>query len=180
MDAALFLAVNGAGTPALDDAMWAVSELGKGEYATLIAFLLLSLAQRAVRPGALAAVALAALLAGGVTDVLKDHVARPRPLGALGGQVRVVGEELRWRSFPSGHSACAAALCVAAAGLVRTRRAWAVGAALAGLVMLSRVYVGAHYPGDVLGGALVGVCSGQVVLRAYAAVQRWRAGGARP
>lgn len=57
-------------------------------------------------------------------------------------------------SFPSDHSVMAGA---AAAGLFFvSRRLGAVTLAAAVLMAFSRVYVGAHYPGDVLGGLLVG------------------------
>ncbi|MEO6500328.1 MAG: phosphatase PAP2 family protein [Jatrophihabitantaceae bacterium] len=57
-------------------------------------------------------------------------------------------------SFPSDHSVMAGA---AAAGLFFvSRRLGVVTLAAAVLMALSRVYVGAHYPGDVLGGLVVG------------------------
>jgi len=70
-------------------------------------------------------------------------------------------------SFPSGHAAGAAAVAV----LVSKRHgrigfiAW--GVAL--LIMLSRIYLGRHFPSDVLTGALLGSISSWLVLRG----ERW-------
>jgi undecaprenyl-diphosphatase len=80
-------------------------------------------------------------------------------------------------SFPSGHASgsfCVAAfLAVAlpAAWPGRSRGARAVGVtavALASLVALSRVYLGAHFPSDVLAGAVFGAALGAVAGGLYA------------
>lgn len=57
-------------------------------------------------------------------------------------------------SFPSGHSASAAAFACAVA--VENRPAGFLLGGVAGLVGLSRIVTGAHYPGDVLGGFVLG------------------------
>ena len=70
-------------------------------------------------------------------------------------------------SFPSGHAAGAAAVAV----LVSNRHgrlgwlAWFVALC----VMLSRIYLGRHFPTDVLSGALLGAISSWLVLRG----ERW-------
>ena len=148
--------------------MWLCSELGKGEYACLITIVLVALSLKKLRLAPSLLLIFAALGAGVTTEIIKADVARPRPLSAMGESVHVVGEELRQRSFPSGHTACAFALLTCAGGILRRRRAWMVGSALASLVGLSRIFVGAHYPGDVLGGALLGMLCGTLAARAYA------------
>ncbi|MFD0660259.1 phosphatase PAP2 family protein [Thermocatellispora tengchongensis] len=69
-------------------------------------------------------------------------------------------------SFPSGHSASAAAFATAVAmeapGLVA-----APVAVVAAAVCFSRVYTGVHYPGDVLAGAGVGVATGLLTWRLW-------------
>jgi membrane-associated phospholipid phosphatase len=71
-------------------------------------------------------------------------------------------------SFPSGHSASAAAFATAVGDLVPTLKTPLRGAA--SVVAFSRVYTGVHYPSDVLVGATVGAVLG----RAASAVARRR------
>ena len=59
--------------------------------------------------------------------------------------------------FPSGHVATTTALLMGIAMLARRRWAWAGAAGAAALMGLSRMYLGRHFPGDVLGGLALGV-----------------------
>ncbi|MEV4262590.1 phosphatase PAP2 family protein [Kribbella sp. NPDC049584] len=72
-------------------------------------------------------------------------------------------------SFPSGHSASAAAFAVTVgAVLPGLRPALRV---VASVVAFSRVYTGVHYPSDVLAGAAVGALFGRLTARL--ALRRW-------
>ncbi len=95
-----------------------------------------------------------------VVETIKAIADRARPFALLA-DVRVIGWRALGRSFPSGHTAQAffiAALLahhfqimpVAAAGLY----------GLAALVGITRIYVGAHYPRDVVAGGLLGTVWG--------------------
>jgi membrane-associated phospholipid phosphatase len=92
-----------------------------------------------------------------VVTALKPYLDLPRPLLALGRDaVVVVGMPEYHHSFPSGHATFAVLLAASLAP--RTARPMQWGAWLfAALVCLSRVSVGAHFPADVLGGALIGL-----------------------
>jgi len=160
MDAQLFLSLNHLGPPALDDLMWIISELGKGEFAAAITIILVGVAHRGLKLIPTVMILLALGGAGVTSSVIKDWVYRPRPFTTLQSEVRVVGEELRQRSFPSGHAASAFSLCVAACLPLQRRRAWLLGLVLASLVAFSRIHVGAHYPGDVMAGAMLGALWG--------------------
>ena len=76
----------------------------------------------------------------------------------LEGLTRIVGKQSDF-SFPSGHTA--ASFAVAVVLLLRAPKKISIPAMiLAVLISLSRLYVGVHYPTDVLGGAVIGtVCA---------------------
>jgi membrane-associated phospholipid phosphatase len=73
----------------------------------------------------------------------------------------------RYASFPSGHSVTAFAAATAI-GWFAPRLRWPLYG-LAALVALSRVALGAHYPSDVLAGAMLGIGSALALRRAFAA-----------
>lgn len=93
-------------------------------------------------------------VAGGfaaVNPALKLIFHRPRPA------VVTLGDAAAGYSFPSGH-AMSSALVIGAGLLVIHRRPWwltTIGGAFVLAIGLSRLYLGAHYPSDVLGGWLL-------------------------
>jgi undecaprenyl-diphosphatase len=107
------------------------------------------------RRAAVRGVASLALASATINTLGKRTVRRPRPLLDKVPSIRQLKRQPITTSFPSGHSASAAAF---AAGVALESRGWGAAVApVAAAVALSRVYTGVHYPSDVLVGAALGV-----------------------
>lgn len=65
--------------------------------------------------------------------------------------------------YPSGHTSSAFAIATVVAALLPARWRW-VPFLLAAMVGFARMYVGVHYPMDVIGGALIGLAAGLIAL----------------
>jgi undecaprenyl-diphosphatase len=109
-------------------------------------------------------------VSGLVSQAVKHSIgrARPRLLDTLGPyHFEVFSTPSIYASFPSGHAITSFAVAAALGFLVsrRLRPLLWLGALL---IAVSRVVVGAHYPSDVFGGALVGIASAYLIALAFA------------
>ena len=105
--------------------------------------------------------ALCAMLIGlvVVNFTIKPLMARERPWLVIQGFVNLV-EEKDPNSFPSGHTNAAFAFAIALC-MTAPKRWMKIAAVCAAAVMgLSRLYVGVHFPSDVLVGAVIGSLCG--------------------
>lgn len=143
-------AVRGAGSPRVDRAVVATTDLGS-LYAVGATSATLALTGHRT---AAADVAGLGGLAWCVSQGAKTRVRRVRPYDAEGS--RRLLHPPTGSSFPSGHATVAAALSVVLAEPVARGAGRRALALLGPYVALTRVYAGVHYPTDVLGGVGVG------------------------
>lgn len=158
LDAALLLKMNRLPHTTMSDKYVSrLSDLGRGiGWAALCGWLAWSGGRHGRRSGLRCTAAM--LVANAVAQgPMKQFFGRKRPFHDVRDHV-VVGKRPIDTSFPSGHSASsfAAATSLAFAFPQHRRLLLAVAAG----VGFSRVYLGHHYPSDVLGGVFVGVSIG--------------------
>lgn len=103
----------------------------------------------------------AGALAYAAAKVVKQFVTRGRP-STLVEDVEFHGAVAHGLGFVSGHAAVAVALAAVAFPYLGRRGRWSVGG-LAVFVCVARMYVGAHLPLDVVGGAALGLLVAAVV-----------------
>ena len=170
LDKQLFLFLNSANSPFWDNIMYFMSmravwiplylvviiwliKLYKRKFIILILFILLSV-----------------ILADQVSGLIKDLTARPRPCHetSLQGLVHMVKGYCGGAfGFVSSHAANSFNVAALSILLIRNRFfsvfiiIWAAG------VSYSRIYLGVHYPGDVVCGALLGILIGWSMYRLF-------------
>ncbi|ANT66018.1 MULTISPECIES: phosphatase PAP2 family protein [Prosthecochloris] len=173
-DAALFVYLNGQLIhPLTDGLMVFLTDTDMSWH--IFALAALFMVQRRRLDGVM--VLLLTLLAVGLADwitsgVLKPLFARTRPCFIIDGCRLLVDQGRTW-SFASSHASNSVAVASMiwlffARGDAADRVFTAIMACYAFLVAYSRVYVGVHYPSDILAGALIGVGCSLLLYAIYA------------
>lgn len=101
---------------------------------------------------------------------LKNLVARIRPYETVEGLKLLIARQSDF-SFPSGH-ACAS-FAAASVYFRKLPQKWGISAVvLAALIAFSRLYVGVHYPTDVLAGAVIGIWAAWAAIHLVEYIER--------
>jgi len=90
-------------------------------------------------------------ISSAMVHAIKAAMPLPRPVEVLD-SVHVIGPLLRFGTFPSGHSAAGMSLAITLAGFSSRPAVKLTVINLGLLIALSRVFVGAHFPRDIIVG----------------------------
>lgn len=152
--------------PFLDNIMIFVSALGDGGFIWIalgLLFLFMGRKHKIWQKRGLFLLLSLAANALACNLLLKPLVARTRPYDLLGYDILIppVGDD----SFPSGHTSASFA---AATAIYAMDKKWGMAAyAFAALMGFSRLYLGVHFPTDVLAGAVIGVLMAKAAQRFF-------------
>lgn len=140
--------------PILDSIMIFITSLGNGGMIWIAATILLLIPKKTRKAGVMSAVALLGSLIIN-NNIVKNIVQRPRPFVTFADLQIIIPTPSEF-SFPSGHTSSSFA---AAAVFYRhlPKKLGIPSVILAGLIGFSRLYVGVHYPTDVIAGVLMGI-----------------------
>jgi len=153
LDARVFRLLNVHGYPRwLDRLMWLTTQLGNMLAASIGTLVLLVLDYRRLA----LVIIVGTLTLWILVEIIKALSDRDRPFLTLD-NTRVIGWRVRGDSFPSGHTSQVFFLVTLSIhhfqlGIAATAALYA----LAALVGFTRIYVGAHYPRDVIAGVVLG------------------------
>ena len=103
---------------------------------------------------------------------IKKTILRPRPWAGMDPDLvnHLVAQKGNNYSFPSNHAANMSGLAMVFSAIYRKYKNlfWAI----AGIVIFSRVYIGVHYPSDVIAGCLIGTLYGLLLVKSWGYYKR--------
>lgn len=172
LDSNLFIYLNNLGSPTWDW-LW-VNITEKRNHIPLMLFLLFLVYKTlGLRKFAISTVIIALMIVftDQMTNLAKHSFLRPRPckVDLLSTQIRFLVDYCSNYGFFSGHSSNSMAIAILCASLLKPKYPKAIYPLLiwAFCMGYSRIYVGVHYPGDVLTGFTFGLLSGFIFYKLY-------------
>ena len=166
-DQELFLLLNNLGNPVWDD-FWNILT-NKWSSIPLYAVLIYLLYKNLGLKGAIISIILVAgmiTITDQLANVFKDAFQRPRPCRQEGVMefARFIAERCGRYGYFSAHAASSAALAIYMGLMLKPfySKIFPILIIWAAMVAYSRIYVGVHYPGDILTGMLLGVIVGWI------------------
>ena len=171
LDGQLLVAIQGLHLSWLDPVVSVYTKLGDAGLLWISLSLAFLLNKRTRKAGALA---LCAMILGLIVTnlTIKPLISRPRPW--LVWPITPLVTEKDPNSFPSGHTCAAFAAAMTWVRTLPRRRDRVIVAVMAVLMGLSRLYVGVHYPSDVLAGAVIGSLCAWIAWKGYQAWEERR------
>ena len=140
--------------PILNPIMIFITTLGDGGFIWIVATIALLIPKKTRKVGVMSAAALLGSLLIN-NNLIKNLVQRPRPFVTFT-DIQILIPTPSEFSFPSGHTSSS----FAAAAVFYRHLPKKIGipmVVLAGLIGFSRLYVGVHYPTDVIAGVIMGI-----------------------
>jgi membrane-associated phospholipid phosphatase len=144
----LFLTFNSLHSPISDQLWLAFTTMGDGLMLSIILGSFIILNPRIPAYGITIM-----LLTSFFVHAIKYAMPTLRPAAVIP-DIHIVGPVLKYGSFPSGHAAAAFAACFALVYFTSSNALRFVLIVLAFLIAISRIFVGAHFPIDIVGGLL--------------------------
>lgn len=147
--------------PVLDIIFPAVTYFGAFKY-VLIACVILGILQSSIKSKqTMFLIIIGIFISAFVSTSFKNHYEEKRPFEVLD-YTRLLSYKSSSYAYPSGHTTIAftAATIIA----LRHPKLRVISISMAALVGLSRIYIGVHWPTDVLGGALLGITIASIVV----------------
>ncbi len=154
-------------SPSLDGLFRALTFLGSQEFYLLALPFVYWCVDRVLGVRLMALLIFSAL----VNTVIKVIAGQPRPY-TYDQRVKAL-ETQPSNGFPSAHAQNATAVWGFLGSWARRKWVWILGAVLAVGVGVSRVYLGVHFPTDVVGGYIIGVLVLWSFMRGWHVVERW-------
>jgi undecaprenyl-diphosphatase len=170
LDQQLFLFLNSLHSPFWDKVMWGISEIYIWIPLYLAIIVALAIKYRRKFLMLILVIIIAVTLSDQLSVIIKNSVHRLRPSHepSMTGLVHIVHD---YRGGLYGFVSSHASNCfmVAVMSLLLIRKRWFTISILfwAMVVSYSRIYLGVHYPGDVLFGSLLGILVGWSIFKLY-------------